>query len=110
SSVRIPILTVLGNHDYQSDQQEEIKHILIDAGIRVLDGEATVIQGVGFAGTKGFAGGFGRRTLEPWGERLIKAFVQESLDETRKLESALARLKTSQRIAILHYAPIQATV
>ena len=108
--VRIPVVAVLGNHDYQSGQEAELRSILVDGGIRLLDGEACEIQGVGFAGTKGFAGGFGRRTLEPWGERAIKSFVQEALDETLKLESALARLRTSQRIALLHYAPIQATV
>jgi Icc-related predicted phosphoesterase len=108
--VRIPIVAVLGNHDYQSGQEAELRSILTDAGIHLLDGEACEIQGIGFAGAKGFAGGFGRRTLEPWGERMIKAFVQEALDETLKLESALARLRTPQRIAVLHYAPIQATV
>ena len=110
ASVRIPIVAVLGNHDYQSGQEGELRSILTDAGIRMLDGEACEIQGIGFAGTKGFAGGFGRRTLEPWGEWAIKAFVQEALDETLKLESALARLRTPQRIAVLHYAPVQATV
>src|SRR4029079_14553425 len=108
--VRIPIVAVLGNHDYQSGQEAEVSSILADAGIHMLDGTACEIQGIGFAGTKGFAGGFGRRTLEPWGEHAIKAFVQAALDETLKLESALARLRTPQRIAVLHYAPIQATV
>ena len=110
STVRIPIVAVLGNHDYQSDQQTEIGKILSDAGVRVLDGESCEIQGVGFAGAKGFGGGFGTRTLEPWGERAVKAFVQEALDETLKLESALARLRTPQRVVLLHYSPVQATV
>ena len=110
SMVRIPVITVLGNHDYQSNQQDEVKDILIGAGIQVLDGSSVEVQGVGFAGTKGFCGGFGRRTLEPWGEPMIKSFVQEAVDETLKLESALARLRTPRRIAVLHYAPIQATV
>jgi Icc-related predicted phosphoesterase len=65
---------------------------------------------VGFAGVKGFAGGFGRGALGPWGEPVIKAFVQEALNEALKLESALARLKTKHRIAVLHYAPIRETV
>jgi len=110
SAVRIPVVAVLGNHDYESNQQDELRAILTGAGIHMLDGDSVTIRGVGFAGTKGFAGGFGTRTLEPWGEQMIKRFVQESLDETLKLESALARLKTPQRIAVLHYAPIQATV
>jgi Icc-related predicted phosphoesterase len=89
---------------------DEIVRILTDAGVHVLDGDSVEIQGVGFAGVKGFAGGFGRGTLGPWGERAIKAFVQESVNEALKLESALARLKTQHRIAILHYAPVQGTV
>ena len=76
----------------------------------ILDGDAVEFHGVGFAGAKGFCGGFGRRALEPWGEPAIKAFVREALDESLKLESALARLRTKHRIALLHYAPIQATV
>lgn len=110
ATVRIPVLVVFGNHDYQSNKQADIRKILTDTGVRVLDGEACEIGGVGFAGCKGFCGGFGTRTLEPWGEPIIKAFVQEALEETLKLESALARLRTRQRVAVLHYAPIQATV
>ena len=76
----------------------------------LLDGEATEIEGVGFAGVKGFAGGFGRGALGPWGEHAIKVFVQEAVDEALKLESALARLRTHCRVALLHYAPIRGTV
>src|SRR5215207_7780440 len=110
TTVRIPMVAVLGNHDYESGQQDEVKKILVDAGITTLDGDTTEIHGIGFAGVKGFAGGFGRRALGPWGEEIIKKFVHECLDEALKLESALARLRTEQLIAILHYAPIQATV
>jgi Icc-related predicted phosphoesterase len=110
SAVKIPIVGVLGNHDFESDQAEEITKILSDAGVHMLDGDAVEVQGVGFAGVKGFAGGFGRGTLGPWGERAIKQFVQESVNEALKLESALARLKTAHRIAVLHYAPVQSTV
>lgn len=109
-SVNIPIIAVLGNHDYESSQQSEVRSVLSDAGIKVLDGESAEINGVGFAGAKGFCGGFGRRTLEPWGEQMMKMFVKEALDETLKLETALARLRTPQRIVLLHYAPVQATV
>jgi len=110
AAVKIPVVAVLGNHDYEGGQPDEIRRILADAGVSVLDGEATEILGVGFAGVKGFAGGFGRGALGPWGERAIKAFVQEAIDEALKLESALARLRTQRRIAVLHYAPIRATV
>ena len=108
--VRIPIIAVLGNHDYESGNAEAVKQILSDARVRVLDGDAVEVGGVGFAGVKGFGGGFGRRTLEPWGEDATKAFVQEAVTESLKLESALARLRTPQRVAVLHYAPIEQTV
>jgi Icc-related predicted phosphoesterase len=84
--------------------------ILVEAGVQMLDGDSVEVNDVGFAGVKGFCGGFGRRTLEPWGEAATKAFVHEAVAEALKLERALARLRTPQRVALLHYAPIEATV
>jgi Icc-related predicted phosphoesterase len=110
STVKVPIVAVLGNHDFESGKPDEIHKILTDAGVRMLDGGACEIKGIGFAGVKGFAGGFGRATLGAWGEDIIKRFVQEAMNETLKLEAALARLRMPQRIALLHYSPIQATV
>ena len=110
SSVKIPVIAVLGNHDFEGGKAEEIARILQEAGVKVLDGEATEVHGIGFAGVKGFCGGFGRGALGPWGEMAIKAFVQEAVDESLKLEAALARLRTSRRVALLHYAPIRGTV
>lgn len=110
SSLKIPAIAVLGNHDYEAGHEEEIKKILGDAGLVVLDGDAYEIHGVGFAGVKGFAGGFDRGTLGPWGETAVKNFVREAVDEALKLESALARLRNEQRVALLHYSPIRATV
>lgn len=109
-SMTIPVIAVLGNHDFEGGHEKEIAQILTDAGVRVLDGEVTEVHGVGFAGVKGFAGGFGRGALGPWGERAIKTFVQEAVDEALKLEAALARLRTQRRVAVLHYSPIRATV
>ena len=110
ASVKIPIVAVLGNHDYESDQIDDVRAIITDAGVHLLDGDAVEIHGIGFAGVKGFAGGFGRGALGPWGEHTIKHFVQEAVNEALKLESALARLTTERRIAVLHYAPIRETV
>lgn len=106
----LPTVAVFGNHDYETGKQEEVWRILCDAGIHMLDGESVEVHGVGFAGVKGFAGGFGRGTLGLWGEAGIKRFVREAIDESLKLESALARLRTPHRIAVLHYAPISATI
>lgn len=105
-----PVLCVLGNHDYESGHADEVRDVLCEAGAVVLCGESHEELGVGFAGTKGFGGGFGSFALEPWGEASLKAFVQEALDEALKLEKALSRLHTEQRIALLHYSPIVATV
>jgi Icc-related predicted phosphoesterase len=110
SSARVPAVAVLGNHDYESGQQDQVIAILGDAGVRVLDGEAIEIHGVGIAGVKGFAGGYNRGALGPWGEPVIKQFVNEALQEALKLETALAKLRTEQRIAMLHYSPIEGTV
>lgn len=110
ATLKIPSIAVLGNHDYESGHELEVTEILRDAGVTVLDGEATEIMGVGFAGVKGFCGGFGRGALGPWGEAATKLFVQAAVDESLKLEAALARLRTPQRVAVLHYSPIRATV
>lgn len=110
ADVRVPIIAVLGNHDYESGKQDEVKHILHDAGVRILDGEACEVQTVGIAGVKGFAGGYGRGALGPWGEPAIKQFVNEAIEEALKLESALAKLRTQERIAMLHYSPVVETV
>jgi Icc-related predicted phosphoesterase len=107
---RVPVVAVLGNHDFQAGKQQEIANVLREAGVMVLDGEAVEVRGVGIGGAKGFVGGFGRGTLEAWGEDAVKVLVREAIDEALKLERALARLKQPQRVALLHYAPVRATV
>jgi Icc-related predicted phosphoesterase len=109
-SVRIPAAAVLGNHDLESGKAVEVHQILSDAGLAILDGDACELAGVGIAGVKGFGGGFGARALGPLGEATVKQFVREAIDEALKLEAALARLRTSTIIALLHYSPIQETV
>ncbi|WBY02668.1 metallophosphoesterase [Ramlibacter tataouinensis] len=110
SVVKVPIVAVLGNHDFESGSPDKVCEILARAGVRVLDGEACEIQGVGIAGAKGFAGGFGRGSLGAWGEPAIKLFVKEAQHEAMKLESALAKLRMPRKIALLHYAPIAGTI
>lgn len=110
TAVRIPMAAVLGNHDLESGKSDEVRQILVDAGLVILDGDACELQGIGIAGVKGFGGGFGKRALGPWGEAIIKQFVREALDEALKLEAALGRLRTDQIVALLHYSPVQQTV
>ncbi len=92
--LRIPIIAVLGNHDYESGQEQELMKLMSTEGIKVLDGSSYERDGIGFAGTKGFLGGFGRGVLTAFGEKEVKAFVQAGLDETLKLERALSMLRT----------------
>ena len=106
----IPTVAVLGNHDYECGQPEEVAKILHGAGVTILGEQAVEIQGVGFAGVKGFLGGFGRGELGAFGELPIKAFVDAALDEARKLENALRTLRTERSVAVLHYAPVRDTV
>jgi Icc-related predicted phosphoesterase len=108
--VKIPVLAVLGNHDYETGHAVEINQILSDAGVTMLDGECVEVKGIGFAGVCGFGGGFGRAMLNGWGEPAIKHFVQEAIDQAMRLERALARLETEKRVVLLHYAPIRETV
>jgi Icc-related predicted phosphoesterase len=110
TALRMPVAAVLGNHDLESGKSSEVSQVLTAAGVTMLDGDACEFHGVGVAGVKGFGGGFGRRALAPWGEAIIKQFVHEAVDEALKLEAALARLRTKQIVALLHYAPIQQTV
>ncbi len=110
ATVKIPIVGVLGNHDFESGKEQEVKEILMNSGVYMLDGDTHVVRGVGFAGVKGFAGGFGKHALQAWGESAIKRFVQETVNESLRLESALARLEHMQRVVLLHYAPIRRTV
>jgi len=110
----IPVVAVLGNHDYERDHQKGIRKALLRENVYVLDGESIVIGDVGFAGVKGFGGGFDKGMLGLFGEPTIKSFVQEAVDESLKLDGALARLDSEhediKKIVLLHYSPIKATV
>ena len=108
--LRVPIVAVLGNHDYEAGKHEELAKMMIAEGVKLLDGSGYERDGIGFAGTKGFLGGFGRGVLTAFGEPEVKAFVQSAVDETLKLERALSMLRTEKRIVVTHYAPIVATV
>jgi len=108
-AVKVPKVAVLGNHDFESDAAGEVTDILTQADVTILDGTVLEVSGVGFAGAKGFAGGFGERALQAWGEEPIKTFVRAAVDEALKLESALAKLRTLSRVVLLHYAPVRDT-
>ncbi|HSL71911.1 MAG TPA: metallophosphoesterase, partial [Longimicrobiales bacterium] len=110
AGVENPIVAVLGNHDYEAGEVDACSAIMRDRGVHLLDGDLCVIEGIGFVGTKGFCGGFGRGALAPFGEPEIKQFVQVSLDEAIKIENGLRNLNSSIRVVVLHYAPILDTV
>jgi Icc-related predicted phosphoesterase len=106
----VPIISVLGNHDHESDQAEALADMLRGIGILVLDGTVCEIGDVGFVGVKGFCGGFGNLGIQPFGERALKQFIQTSIDEAIRLENALAKLHCPRKVAILHYAPVPETL
>jgi len=108
--LRLPVVVVLGNHDYESGKEQELCRMMNGAGIKVLDGSGYERDGVGFAGTKGFVGGFGRGVLTAFGEREIKDFVRASVDEAMKLERGMSQLRTEKRVIVVHYSPIAETV
>jgi Icc-related predicted phosphoesterase len=108
--LRIPCVAVVGNHDFESGKIKDVQDILAETGMHILDGESVEILGAGFAGVCGFGGGFDRQMLNAWGEPMIKAFVQEALDHSLRLEKALHRLTMARRAVLLHYAPIRETV
>ncbi|MGA7642458.1 MAG: metallophosphoesterase [Syntrophobacteraceae bacterium] len=107
---KIPVLCVLGNHDFESGKQDALWEQLSGAGLIMMDGDSLQIYGVGFTGVKGFGGGFGRMAVHPWGEKVIKDFVKEADIEAEKLETGLSKLDIGPRIVVMHYAPIRATV
>ncbi len=109
-SCRVPVVAVLGNHDYDMGQQQTIKEAIMNENVTVLDGDYTIIHDVGFAGTIGFAGGFDKYMLHSFGEPPIKQFVQEAVNEQLKLERAVSMLETEKKVVLLHYAPIRHTV
>jgi Icc-related predicted phosphoesterase len=98
----IPVIGVLGNHDHECGQPEVVTEILHGAGMTVLDEQAIEIKGVGFAGVKGFMGGYGRGELAPFGEPIAKMFVEEAINEARKLENRLQSLRKERRDSQLH--------
>jgi Icc-related predicted phosphoesterase len=108
--LRVPIIAVLGNHDYESGEEQELMRMMSGEGVKVLDGSSYERDGIGFAGTKGFHGGFGRGVLTAFGEKEVKSFVQAGLDETLKLERALSMLRARKIVIVTHYAPIAETV
>jgi Icc-related predicted phosphoesterase len=110
----IPVVAVLGNHDYEKNRHKLIRQVMQNAKVHILDGEAVIIKGVGFAGVKGFGGGFDNHMLSMFGEGAMKAFVQEAVDEALHLDRALARLDqehgVERKVALMHYSPIRETI
>jgi Icc-related predicted phosphoesterase len=106
----IPVVAVLGNHDHETGHMDDVRRILQSAKVRFLDDEPYIHEHVGFAGVKGFGGGFGRYMLTSFGEEGMKHFVQEALHETLRLENSLRTLTTEKTVVVLHYSPIAATL
>ena len=110
----IPVVAVLGNHDYEKGRQKLIRQIVHNENVHILDGEAIVIGNIGIAGVKGFGGGFDNHMLSMFGEEGMKAFVKEGVDEALRLDRALNRLEQEyeniKKVVLLHYSPIKDTI
>jgi len=110
----IPVIAVLGNHDFEKGRQKLIRQILQENKVTILEGESVIVENIGFAGVKGFGGGFDNYMLSMFGEGAMKAFVQEAVNESLQLDRALARLEQEfpdiPKIVLLHYSPIKETV
>ncbi|QBQ50064.1 metallophosphoesterase [Brevundimonas naejangsanensis] len=106
----IPMVGVLGNHEHECGQPLEVSRMLTDAGVKMLTGEAYEIDGVGFAGGKGFVGGFGRYMLSSFGEASVKTFVNEAVEDANLIENSIRTLRTERSVVLLHYAPVVDTV
>jgi uncharacterized protein len=110
ATVPVPVVAVLGNHDHESGQARALSWLLTGGGVHLLDGSAWEYRGVGFAGVKGFGGGFTPHRLAAFGEDAMKAFVDVAIREAAGLDHALAGLSTPHRVVVLHYSPIAATL
>jgi Icc-related predicted phosphoesterase len=113
--VRIPVLAVLGNHDWHADRAAEVVAVLEDAGIRVLERESQVVLvrdvEVGVVGAKGFVGGFAGSHLPDFGEPLLRQVYAEATRDVEALDRALhAIAHCPVRIVLLHYAPVSDTL
>ena len=107
---QIPMVGVLGNHEHECGHPEVVTEMLCDAGVKMLTGQAYEIDGVGFAGGKGFIGGFGRYMLSPFGEAAVKTFVQEAVEDANHIENSIRMLRTERSVVLLHYSPVVDTV
>jgi Icc-related predicted phosphoesterase len=108
--IHVPIIAVLGNHDHESGHQDELAGMLRLAGVHLLDGHCYEVDNVGFAGTKGFCGGFAPHEILPFGEQGIKTFVEIAEREAIKLDYGLAQIQGKTKVSITHYAPILETI
>ena len=113
----VPIVAVLGNHDYHSDQEKAVTDVLEGIGVQVLEGTSTVIDvggaPVGIAGVKGFGSGFVGACGSDFGEPMMKAYVrhtQEAADRLREALDDLARGGVERRVALMHYSPSEGTL
>ena len=109
----IPIVAVLGNHDYHSDREGEVRKHLEEAGVVVLEGEGVILEvagtRIGVAGAKGFGGGFVGASGSDFGEPEMKAFIRRTKEVAARVEGALSAIDAPTRVALLHYSPTEQT-
>jgi Icc-related predicted phosphoesterase len=114
ADLAVPVVAVLGNHDHHAGREDELRAVLEDAGVTVLEGETTTIPVNGsrlaVAGVKGFGGGFAGACAADFGEREMKAFIRHTKDVAGRLRAQLETAEAEVRVALLHYSPVEATL
>ena len=110
----VPVIAVLGNHDHHAGRPDDVRALLVDAGVQVLEGETATIDvagsSVGVVGAKGFGGGFEGATASEFGEEEMKAFVRHTKERAQAIDRELELLEADVRIVLMHYSPIRDTL
>lgn len=112
--LRVPVIAVLGNHDYHCDQVDEVVKVISDAGITVLERSSVTLDvdgsRLGVAGAKGFGGGFAGRCASEFGEPETKAFIRHTREVSEHLGEVLRSMDCDVRVALTHYSPVPDTL
>jgi Icc-related predicted phosphoesterase len=112
--VKIPVVIVLGNHDFHQNREREMLALFRERGMIALEGESAVfnIRGhsVGISGLKGFGGGFFGACATEFGEPEMKAFARVAKIQAEILRSELEKMRSHYKFALLHFSPIEGTL
>lgn len=114
SFASVPVVTVLGNHDFHQNREEDIIQLLTDSGITALEGGAATFnirgKSVGIVGLKGFGGGFFGACVTEFGEPEMKSFAHHGRAQAEVLRAGLEQLHTDYKFVLTHFSPVEGTL